>query len=148
MRTYGDMAAGTGASIMRPAHLLMACGYLVDQAVIPGSSLCLSTGGFDPERLRLAALSAPFMHAGLLLGVLIDNAGRGSSGGLARIALQCGAMLAAMMVASKIAPGSAVLGLLVMLAAMALADATCRLWPATIFACISPRIGRGGRHAD
>lgn len=108
---------------MRPPHLMMVGGYLIDQVLFGDKILCLTVVGFDPELMRLAVLSSPFMHAGMLVGCAFGVDCMRLPAFACRLLLQLGLMLAAMAAAAHLYPGSTVAGLLAMLFAMTALEA-------------------------
>lgn len=105
------------AGVLGP-QLPMLAGHALDRLVGTGAPLCLTVASFDPELLRLAVASCPFMHGGMLLGLLLAARTDGWRGFPVRVVAHAAAMLLAMGLAAHLWPGSASASLVAMMAAM------------------------------
>ncbi|MBP5857003.1 hypothetical protein KAJ83_08285 [Marivibrio halodurans] len=113
-----NVSAGLLKCLASPPHLLMVAGHGLDQLLIVDGGLCLTVTSFDPELMRLAVASCPFMYGGMMLGSLFCFERDGMRAFLVRISLQLGAMVCAMAVAAHLWFGSSTAALLAMMVAM------------------------------
>ena len=115
-----DIAVGFPRCLVSPAHFLMLAGHGIDRVLFVDGTLCLSVTSFDPELLRLAVASCPFMYGGMALGLAFGSWTDGARAFLMRLGLQLGAMFCAMVVAAHLWPDSSMAALAAMMAAMSL----------------------------
>lgn len=113
-----DIAAGFPRWLVSPAHLPMLAGHGLDRLLFVDGALCLTVTSFDPELLRLAVVSCPFMYGGMALGLAFGLEKGGARMFLTRLGLQIGAMFCAMVVAAHLWPGSSMAALAAMMVAM------------------------------